>query len=91
AFDYNDLSFSFTNTVSEPSVRATINIHTAIELTWQSESGILYQVQTTDDLDADTPQWKNVGDPVTGDGTLQSVFATTRNPQKRFYRLLKSQ
>jgi hypothetical protein len=67
-------------------VGLTINIAPAVEIWWPSVAGQLYQVQWASEL-APTV-WSDLGPPVEGNGTTNSVFDTTRHSEKRFYRVV---
>lgn len=62
-------------------------IWTAAEIGWPSDNSKLYQVQWASSLSPTT--WLDFGVPVQGNGTTNSVFDTTRNRPKRFYRVLE--
>jgi hypothetical protein len=62
-----------------------LHAFTAIELSWPSETNKLYQVQWTPSLDQ--PQWADFGPVVSGSGTNVSVFDSTRNHPRGFYRV----
>lgn len=62
-------------------------IHSAVEVSWLSFTGQLYQVQYTPSLSPVT--WTNFGPIITGDGTEKSVYDQTRNRDKQFYRVLR--
>jgi hypothetical protein len=62
-------------------------IHSAVEISWLSVIGQLYQVQSTPSLSPAT--WTNFGPTITGDGTEKSVYDQTRNREKQFYRILR--
>ncbi|MCL5097054.1 MAG: delta-60 repeat domain-containing protein [Candidatus Omnitrophica bacterium] len=62
-------------------------IWTAVEIGWNSESNVLYQIQWAPAVDTNT--WFNLGEPVTGNGGTNYVFDSTRNATKRFYRVQK--
>jgi Tol biopolymer transport system component len=64
-------------------------IWTAVEIGWPSVANRNYQVQWTTNLES--AMWSNLCDIVTGDGTTDSVFDTTRNSGKKFYRVLEAQ
>jgi hypothetical protein len=57
----------------------------AIELTWASEKDKVYQVQWT--LLMEQPHWENIGPPMSGTGTVLSIFDLTRQRPQTFYRV----
>jgi len=72
-------------TTSPASTAPDLQIFTAIELVWPSESNHLYQVQWTSALDA--PQWVNLGPVVSGSGNIVSLYDSTRTHPQGFYRV----
>jgi hypothetical protein len=68
---------------ASPELRAFTAI--GIELTWASETNRLYQVQRT--ISMEPPRWESVGTPVRGDGTVLSVFDSTKQHSRAFYRV----
>ena len=60
-------------------------VSTAIELTWLSDSDKSYQVQWTPSLT--DPQWKNLGPRLKGTGKVLSMFDSTKEHPRAFYRL----
>jgi dipeptidyl aminopeptidase/acylaminoacyl peptidase len=56
-------------------------IFPAAEIAWDTQPGVVYQVQCSTDLE----NWEDWGDPITGDGGPVSVFVSTRaDPDKSF-------
>lgn len=78
--------FSFTAT-SITNVAA--KIYTAVEINWNSQAGHSYQVQYATALNSNL--WINLGSPVAGTGTNNSVFDSTRSQPAKFYRVLIQQ
>jgi Lectin C-type domain len=74
--------------VELPTVVAATNvmIWTAVEIGWLSETNRNYQVQQATNLLS--PYWQNVGPPVSGNGSTNFVFGSTRFADKKFYRVL---
>ena len=58
---------------------------TAIELSWSSETNRLYRIQWTPSLDP--PEWTALEPIVSGTGTNVSVFDSTRQHPRGFYRV----
>ena len=73
-----------TNVVN--SLTPTLNIWTAVELGWVSDTNQTYQIQWRTALNTNT--WFNLGSPIQGDGTTNFIFDTTRTNTQRFYRLI---
>jgi hypothetical protein len=55
-----------------------------IVLRWQSELNTLYQVQISGDM----RRWTNLGAPVSGNGSLQSVTNSSTGSDRQFFRLM---
>jgi len=64
-----------------------VDIWTAVEIGWQSVSGVVYQVQWTTNL-PDTNAWADLGGTVTGNGGTSSVFDSTRAKEEAEYRVV---
>ena len=69
-----------------PVLPAAASIHPAAEIAWPTLPGVSYQVQTS--LSLDNPNWTDFGSPVIGNGSEMSVFDSTRNKAKQFYRII---
>lgn len=76
----------FTNLSVVSSASAELKAWTALELTWNSELDRVYQPQWTDSVNE--PQWRNLGPVVRGTGGMMSIFDSTREHPRAFYRLL---
>lgn len=68
-----------------PSANPELRTSTAIELTWASDLGRVYQPQWSGSLEE--PHWQNLGPPVQGTGATVSTFDSTREHPRAFYRL----
>ncbi|MCS7064201.1 MAG: hypothetical protein NZM04_09210 [Methylacidiphilales bacterium] len=68
------------------SIEPLANNH--FKLTWKSVAGKTYQVQFTDNLS--TPNWQNLGSPITATGSTTQFTDTTVPPTavRRFYRVV---
>ncbi len=62
-----------------------LHAFTAIELVWPSEAGTRYRVQWTPSIG--TPQWVNLDPVVSGTGGEVSLFDSTREHPRGFYRV----
>jgi hypothetical protein len=62
-------------------------IWSAIEVGWLAQTGTLYQVQWASYLATNT--WFNLGASLLGTGGTNSVLDSTRESDKRFYRVLR--
>jgi hypothetical protein len=85
-FFIDDVSVTGTNT---PPPQPSASIYTAVELDWMAISNATYQVQWSPDV-AST-NWTNLGLSVAGTGTSITIFDSTRNSSKKFYRVLRLQ
>ncbi len=68
-----------------PLVPWQTDIGQAVALTWASDYGERYQVETCTDLALG--DWTPLGDPVVGNGTTNTVFEPTGAFPRRFYRV----
>jgi hypothetical protein len=76
----------FTNLSAVSLASSELKASTAVELTWSSELDRVYQAQWTDSVNE--PQWRNLGPVVPGTGAMVSIFDSTREHPRAFYRLL---
>jgi hypothetical protein len=76
-----------TNTQNAPMVTPgpELQIFTAIELVWPTQSGSFYQVQWSPSIDS--PAWVNFNQAVPGTGADLSMFDSTRTHPQGFYRV----
>jgi len=87
------LPVSSTPATAEAAVSATtattpspkLHAFTAIELSWPSETNRLYQIQWTPSLDR--PEWVTLEPIVSGTGRNVSLFDSTRQRPRGFYRV----
>jgi hypothetical protein len=63
----------------------SIQIYTAAEVTFNTEAGKTYQLQSISTLGGG---WQPVGAPVTGTGSSYSFMTSTRNDTQQFYRVV---
>jgi hypothetical protein len=71
---------------TDPTVFDAYLLHTqAIELMWKSTPGRYYQIQASTNLISG--EWFDVGDPIEGDGTTQSILESTRYDASKVYRV----
>jgi len=69
-----------------PEFQAVTLTNNTLNLTWSTEAGGTYQLQSTSDLRSSN--WSNLGGPITATGaTLSTTDSLTNGPQ-RFYRLV---
>jgi hypothetical protein len=62
-----------------------VDIRTAVELEWPTKVGRSYQVQASPDLQS----WTNYEAPTSGTGQMMYRLYSTRDPARRFYRVLE--
>ncbi len=62
-----------------------VEIYVAVEVRWKSELGRMYQVLRA--FEATPDEYTPVGDPLPGTGDFISVFETTRDKPKAFYKV----
>ena len=77
---------SETGTVAPQFAVGPVAIWPAIEIGWESVTGVTYQVQCTTDLISGV--WSNIGPAVAGTGTPHSIFDTTRKSGQKYYRVV---
>jgi YVTN family beta-propeller protein len=73
--------------VDSPGEGVNLAISSAVELRWDSQRGILYQIQWSSSLGANTT-WHNLGGPILGNGLTMSHYESTRDARARFYRVV---
>ena len=81
----NLLEYRLGKNPREPSdANSQIAIETAVEVVYQTVSGVTYQLES-----APSPAgpWEPVGEPFQGDGQEQTQFFSTRGEEKWFYRV----
>ncbi len=61
----------------------------AIEIGWKSVSGTNYQIQATTNLASN--DWQNIGAPITGNGTTNTVIFSTRDAGAEYFRVILDQ
>jgi hypothetical protein len=64
------------------------SIWPAVEVCWSTDTNHSYQVQWRSALDSNT--WFDFGPLISGDGSIKSVFDSTRGSGRKFYRVLES-
>ena len=68
-----------------PAFQAVTLTHSTLSLTWTTEAGNEYQLQSNSDLDS--TDWINLGSARTATGTALSFADSISNGPQRFYRL----
>jgi len=72
------------STISAGSTNA-IQIFTAAEVAFTTQTGVSYQLQSISSLGGG---WQNVGTPIIGDGNTKSFLTPTRNDLMQFFRVV---
>ena len=70
--------------LTNPSGTNTIQIYTAAEVSFNTELGKTYQIQSVSSLSSG---WQNVGKPISGTGNAISYVTPTRQNVQQFYRV----
>ena len=73
-----------------PSTPLEVDLDPAVEISWPTTIGFVYQAQYTEDLVASN-SWFNLGPSIAGNGGTKSTFDTTQNALLRAYRVLEQQ
>jgi hypothetical protein len=79
----DNLSFSGTHLGGND--QPQVGITQAVAISWLSDYGRRYQVETCEDLVSG--EWQSFGDPILGDGTTNTVFDTVGSSVRKFYRV----
>lgn len=58
-----------------------------VRLFWEAEPGVSYQVQCSDRIDS--PQWQDLGQPITPSGNEGACSDPATGAKERFYRVMK--
>ncbi len=61
-----------------------MQVHTAVEVEFDTRPGIHYLIESSRDLE----DWTVAGDPITGDGDNVSLMFSTRGQDRHFFRVL---
>ena len=74
------------NMVQDPNGNTnSIQIYTAAEVTFNTEIGKSYQLQSISTLGGG---WQNIGSPIQGTGQAYSFMTSTRTDKQQFYRVM---
>jgi beta-glucanase (GH16 family) len=87
-YGYSLYEFEVYPAAAEPGPAPVVTIEAGVAIRWFAENGVLYQVQWSSELNGDEASWNDLGDPVTGDGTIQTVL-DTGGPPRNFYRVIE--
>jgi uncharacterized repeat protein (TIGR03803 family) len=71
-----------------PEFQAVTLTNSTLNLTWSTEAGGVYQLQSISDLSS--TNWTNLGSPATAAGATLSATDSVTNAPQRFYRLVVS-
>jgi len=69
-----------------PEFQAVTLTNSTLNLTWSTEAGGVYQLQSISDLSS--TNWTNLGSPATAAGATLSTTDSVTNAPQRFYRLV---
>jgi len=72
-----------------PGIATQVSISTAVEIAWPSQTTNRYQIQWSSSLN--TNDWFNLDSPIQGTGSTNYYLYSTRDADKRFYRVLTLQ
>jgi hypothetical protein len=86
ALSASELAAYFVKATSGACQPLKLAIYPAVEIGWLSQTNRLYQVQWASELDLST--WFDLAPPVSGSGSTNFVFDSTRGGSRRFYRVL---
>ncbi len=83
----NYLEFLLGSSASDPESTPDLpfTVSDAVQLIFPTTKGVVYQLQSTSDLESGI--WSNLGDPITGTGKTTSHFVPVKNKQNFFYRI----
>ena len=77
--------FVFGPSLVNPQSTNAVTIYTAAELTFNTDLGTTYQIQS---ISALCDEWKNVGGSIAGTGGSINYVTQTRDPAQRFFRVV---
>ena len=77
--------FVFGPSLVNPQSTNAVTIYTAAELTFNTDLGTTYQIQS---ISALGDEWKNVGGSIAGTGGSINYVTQTRDPAQRFFRVV---
>ncbi len=83
--NYSNLE-EFKNNTSPHTWDIYLGCFTSIELVWKTVEGTNYQIQCSSTLASNS--WANLGDEIAGDGLTNIYFHSTRNSDKKYYRII---
>lgn len=72
-----------------PGIAAQVSISSAVEIAWPTQTTNRYQIQWSSSLH--TNDWFNLDSPIQGTGATNYYLHSTRDAEKRFYRVLTLQ
>jgi hypothetical protein len=86
ALSPSELAAYFVKATSGACKPLALVIYPAVEIGWLSQTNKQYQAQWASELDLNT--WFDLSPPVSGSGSTNFLFDSTRSGPKRFYRVL---
>jgi len=78
-------NLSFGDTFPGSGGQPQVDITQAVSISWLSDYGRRYQVETCEDLV--NGEWRSFGTPILGDGATNTVFDTVGSTVRKFYRV----
>jgi hypothetical protein len=88
--DFDDVSLTTTNVISGgPTNQFPITIVPGTGISWFASNNVSYQLQWATNLGTNTV-WNNLGNPIAGNGSSNTVFDAT-GPPHNFYQVLSAQ
>ncbi len=78
-------TLSFSDTYLGVDGQPQVGITRAAAISWLSDYGRLYQVETCEDLEKG--EWQSLGDPIRGGGMTNTVFDAVGSSSRKFYRV----
>ncbi len=73
--------------IEDVTVPGSLDIFQAVDLEFETEVGVVYQIQASDDL----VNWENFGSRILGNGQLYRLFTSTRTKEREFFRVRTNQ
>jgi hypothetical protein len=88
--DFDDVSLTTTNVIGGgPTNQFPIAIVPGVGISWFASNSVSYQLQWATNLGTNTV-WNNLGNPIAGNGSSNTVFDST-GPPHNFYQILSVQ
>lgn len=82
---YTTCPLKFSDVNLGPVAPYQTGIKNAVAISWNSDYGQWYQVETSEDLASG--EWQPFGEPILGDGTTNTLFDAIGSVSCKFYRV----